>query len=190
LVAIDRSTGRVAASSSGDLEPGVPAADHQHRPRRQRLGVAVVGAVELGHRAVQLAGHRGDEGDLERSGGHHHLAGPVAGFAGADLEAFPDLPELGDLGVEPDRQVEGSCVGLQVVGHRVLGRVGVGRSRERHARQGVILGRREQLQRVPPGPPDLPQLRGGLQDHEPPALLGKVPGHRQPGLAAPDHHHI
>jgi hypothetical protein len=34
------------------------------------------------------------------------------------------------------------------------------------------------------------ELRGGLQDHEPQALLGQVPGHGQPGLAPTDHHHI
>jgi hypothetical protein len=36
----------------------------------------------------------------------------------------------------------------------------------------------------------MPDLGAGLQDHEPPALLGQVPGHGQPGLAAPDHHHL
>jgi hypothetical protein len=33
-------------------------------------------------------------------------------------------------------------------------------------------------------------LGAGLQDHEVQALALKVPGHGQPGLAAPDHDHI
>jgi hypothetical protein len=129
----------------GDLEPRVAASDHQHRPLREGLGVAVVGAVDLGHRGVQRGGRRWDERDLERAGGHHHLPGPVGGIGGADLEVVADAPQVCDPGVEPDGQVEGGRVGLQVAGHRVLGRVGVGRGREGHAGQGVVLGRGEQL---------------------------------------------
>jgi len=36
----------------------------------------------------------------------------------------------------------------------------------------------------------MPNLRPGLQDHEPQALAGQVPGHGQAGLAAPDHDHV
>ena len=109
---------------------------------------------------------------------------------GADLEAFPVLAEFGDLGVEPDGQVVGGCVGLQVVGDRVLGGVGVGRGGERHAGQGVVLGRGEQRQRIPAVAPRVAHLGACLQDDEPQPLLGQVPGHGQTGLAAPDHHRV
>jgi hypothetical protein len=128
--------------------------------------------VDLGHRGVQLGRRRWDERHLERAGGHHHPPGPVGGIGGPDLEAsVVQPPELVDLGVELDRQVEGLGVGLQVVGHRVLGRVGVVRGRERDAGQGVVLGRCEQLERVPPGSPDVADFGAGFQDQELQALL-------------------
>ena len=40
----------------GDLESGVAAADDQHRAGGQGLRVAVVGAVDLGHRRRQAPG--------------------------------------------------------------------------------------------------------------------------------------
>ena len=78
-----------------------------------------------------------------------------------DLEPVVGLYQPGDAGVQSNRQVKGGDIGLQVIGHRVLGRVGVGRGRERHPRQGVVLGRGEQLERVPPGPPDVADLGAG-----------------------------
>src|SRR4030095_5737242 len=52
------------------------------------------------------------------------------------------------------------------------------------------LGRGEQLERVPAGPPDVADLRAGLQDHEPQALLGQGPAQGQAGCAAPDPDHV
>jgi hypothetical protein len=130
LVAIDRSTWREAASSSAiwnpSSRPPPPAPAPPGGP-----GVAVVSAVELGHRGVQPSRRRWDEWDLERTSGHHHLPGPVSGIGDAKLEgAVLQPPELADTGVQPHRQLEGLGVVAKVVGHRVLGRVGAGRSRE------------------------------------------------------------
>jgi hypothetical protein len=130
-------------------------------------------------------GWRWNEGDLERSGGHHDLAGTQDLVVGADLEAICQLLEAGDPVVEAGGQVERLRVGLQVVGDRILGRVGVGRGKKRHAGQGVVLGRVNSFQRIPAGPPDVPELGGGLQDHKAQDTPCQVPGHGQACLATP-----
>ena len=56
-----------------DLAAGVRGADHQHPARGERLGGSVTGAVHLVDVGVELVGDRGDERDVERSGGDHHL---------------------------------------------------------------------------------------------------------------------
>jgi hypothetical protein len=60
-------------------------------------------------------------------------------IGGTDLESVVGPGKAGRPGVEPNRQVEGGHIRLEVVGHRIFGRVGVGRSRERHAGQAVVL---------------------------------------------------
>ena len=87
---------------------------------------------------------------------------------------------------ELHRQVEGGGVVAQVVGDRLLARIGAGRRRERQAGQGVVLGRGEQPQRLPPRAPGVPELPGRLQDQEPQPLPAQVPGGGQTGLPAAD----
>jgi hypothetical protein len=86
---------------------------------------------------------------------------------GTDREPLVDVGEAGHSGVEPNRQAEGGDIGMEVVGHRILGRVGVGRSRERYAGQAVVLGWGEQLERVPAVTPGVAEFRTGLQHHKP-----------------------
>jgi hypothetical protein len=87
----------------------------------------------------------GTKGHLEGPGGHNDLS-CVRGRVGCtDLEPVVGSGKADHPGVEPNREIEGGHIGLEVVGHRVLGRVGVGRSRERHAGQAVVLGRANNL---------------------------------------------
>jgi hypothetical protein len=83
-----RPTGRPGGSRPAPRRSGTPSC-RPRRPARARQtgpGVAVVGAVDLGHRGVQPLDGRGDIGHLERPGGHHHLPGMDGVVGGADLE--------------------------------------------------------------------------------------------------------
>jgi hypothetical protein len=149
-----------------------------------------VGTVHLGHRRLQPFGGRRNKGHLEGAGGHHDLSCLQRVVGGADLEPVVGSGKAGHPGAEPDRQVEGGHIRLEVVGHRIFGRVGVGRSRERHAGQAVVLGWSEQLERVPAVTPGVAQFRSSLQHHKPQALAFEVPGDRQTGLAGANHDRI
>ena len=84
----------------------------------------------------------------------------------------------------PDRQREPPGVGLEVVGHLVLGRERVARGRERHAVEPVEAGRREQAERVPALPPGVADPLVGLEDHERRAR-GVPGGSRRTGRPGP-----
>jgi hypothetical protein len=121
-----------------DLQPGVPRTDDQDVPGAcgwQVGGVAVGGAVQLGHLGGEPAGDGGDGGLLERSGGHDDLPGPQGALAGGDPEQALLCLEVLDPGVGHDREVEPVGVRLQVAGDLVLARVGPRRSGERHPGQ-------------------------------------------------------
>jgi hypothetical protein len=146
--------------------------------------------VDLGHGFVEPCGRRGDEGDLERPGGHHHLASANDLVGGVDVEPVRDALQGSDASIRPDGQVGGGRVGLHVVGDLVSSRIGVGRGGERHAGQAAVLRRGEQPQRVPPVAPGVPKCRARVEHQEAHVLLAQVPGHGQPGLAAPDDDHV
>ena len=58
-----------------DLASGVGSSDHQHSPRRNAVGPAVVDAMDLEDIGIQVFRHRWDERRLEGSGGDHDVVG-------------------------------------------------------------------------------------------------------------------
>jgi len=67
--------------------------------------------------------------------------------------ADPGAVERLDADAVHDREAEPLRIGLEVVGHLVLGRVCIPRPGKRHAIEAVEAVRREQTERVPPLPP-------------------------------------
>jgi len=102
-VAIDRSTWRVAASSSAIWNPELPTPTTSTGPSGRACGLRLPGAVQLGNRVIQPLRGRRHERHLERPGRHHHLAGAEDTTAGPDLEALGRPAEAGDPGVQLDR---------------------------------------------------------------------------------------
>ena len=129
-------------------------------------------------------------GRLERTGRHYRLARAEDTIIGPGLEALRRQDQGGDPGVEPDRQVELRCIGVEVAGDLLFSRVGVRRSGKRHAGEGSVLGGGEQGEGVPARAPGVPGFGARLQHYEPQVLTGQVPGHGQAGLAAADHDHV
>jgi hypothetical protein len=106
--------------------------------------------------------------------------------ATTNLPSSLESRSIADAG--PNRELELGRVGLQVVGHLVLGGERVGRSGERDPGQRVVPGRGERPQRVPASAPGVTDPLVGVQDQERPPLPGQVIADRQAGLAAPDDH--
>ena len=136
----------------------------------------------------ELGGERGHPGDLEGRHGDHHVVGRPAPVAGGDHEPAVVPPEPVHADAGPDRELEPGRVGLQVVGHLVLGGERVGRRGEREPGQRVVPGRGEQPQRVPAPAPGVADPLVGVQDQERPSPPGQVVADRQAGLAATDDH--
>jgi hypothetical protein len=130
----------------GDLRPRVARADHQDGAVLELGGVAVVGRVQLDDAGVELAGEVGHPGPLVVGHRHHHVVGfpPPLARRHHQPAVLPRQPVHPDAG--PDRELEPGRVGLQVVGHLVLGGEGPGRGREGHPHQPAVAGRGEQPQ--------------------------------------------
>jgi hypothetical protein len=79
-----------------------------------------------------------------------------------------------------------AVVGLQVRGDVILGWVRVLWQRKGHPRKAAVLRRSEQGERVPSGPPHVPGLGAGIQDHEPQATLREAIADGKTGLTATD----
>ena len=90
----------------GDLAAALGAANHQHRSRRERRRMAVVGRVHLHQMGGQGAGHRRAAWAVQAAAGDHHVAHPS--HAPERVEAVSPLflveGEFGDRGVGLDRQ--------------------------------------------------------------------------------------
>ena len=119
----------------GDLGAGVAGADHQHRPVRELRRVPVVAASAAG-RSPRAARRRtrarcgsGSWPSRPRPGRPRavavHRRGRHVAVARRDSRSTRDAAA--------HRQLEALGVGLEVVGHLVLGREVAGRRRERHA---------------------------------------------------------
>ena len=170
----------------GDLGARVARPHHENAPVPQLRRVAVGAGVELHHAGVQLPGERRDARALVAGHRHHHVLGLEPPLAGRHHEPLPSLREAVHLDARTHRQLEARRVGLQVVGHLVLGGEGVRRGGEGHPRQAVEAGRGEQAQRVPALAPGVPDARVGVQDHEGEAPPRQVVPDREARLAAPD----
>src|SRR5205823_10934485 len=88
------------------------------------------------------------------------------------------------------RQLEGGCIRLEIGGDLISRRVAVLLGRKVHAWEAAVLRRGEQREGVPPGPPHVADLRGGIQDDESKAPLLQVIADGQASLAPADDHHV
>jgi hypothetical protein len=111
---------------------------------------------------------------MERAGRHDDVVRFDATVVTAEDVAGATANEALDDGSQDQRQREPRGIGLEIRGHLVLGRVGVGRRRERHPRKPVVGRRREQAQRVPAPPPRLADALVSIDNDEIAALGGQV----------------
>ena len=142
--------------------------------------------MELGDVGVELVGEVGYVRRLITAGGQYHIVSLEPLITGADDESVGDLGDRVDAQTHSDRKIESGRVRLEVVGHLVLGRWLMSRSRELQTRQGIEVRGREESQRVPAFPPGIagPLIR--IQDHKRSAELGKVVADGQASLATAD----
>ena len=154
----------VTSSRGGQLEGDLATRSCRRRPRRRgpraRRRVAVRRAVQLDDVRAEGGGDPRDHRHLERPRGHDHLPRRQPAVRGVHHVGAVDPLEALDRVVEQDRQREPRGVRREVVGDLVLGRVGVGRGRERPAREAVVLRGGEQPQRVPAPAPGWRRPRG------------------------------
>ena len=158
----------------GDLGPGVPGAHHKN-PARLELGrIAVLAGVQLNDVGVEIGTQSRHSRGAIGAGGHDHVVRIEAVLARHRLQDVAAASKPFDLDAGPNRQLEPRRIGLQVVGGLVLGRVVRPRSRERHARESAVRGRREQSKRVPPAPPGPTNPLVFVDDQERSTMLGQV----------------
>jgi hypothetical protein len=130
-----------------DLEAGVPATDHEHRPGRHLVRPAVANSVRLEDIVGEPFGQLRHICRVERAGRDHD---PVSGDRPSiNLEAeAPVVAEVEplDLAVELDRELEGLGVAVEVCDHLVPGRVAVGVTWKGKPGQPAVAPRREERQ--------------------------------------------
>jgi hypothetical protein len=141
--------------------------------------------VELHDLWTEALRDRRRERDLERAGGDHDLVGLACPVVELDQVGGVGLADRANAAVELDRQVEVTGVVGQVGDDLVPTGVVPGITRESHAGERVIAGRREQLERVPPLAPRGGRLLGGFEDREIAALPSKEVADCKSGLAGP-----
>ena len=131
-----------------------------------------------------------DRGALERAGGGHHVSGLDHARRGGYLEAgAPDMAlHLLHFDAGTHRGVEHFDIGLEVVGHALLGREGFGGDAlEFQAGEAVVPGRAVGDQRVPalrtPALGDAAALQHDMRH----AHQGQVFAHGDAGLASADY---
>ena len=168
----------------GDLEAGVAAADHEHGPGRDGVGRAVGRAVELDDVAAQPLSDLRHARHLEGAGGDHDLVGPVRAVVELDDVAVAVAAHGLDAAVVLDRQREVARVLGEVGDDLVAGGVVVRVAREGEPGEAVVADGSEQPERLPAAAPRRGGAVGGLEDGEPPALLGEVVADGEAGLAA------
>src|SRR6266542_4580001 len=98
------------------------------------------------------------------------------------MAAVPGQPVYLEAG--SNREFEPRRVGLEVVGHLVLGGERVSRAGKGHSRQGGVAGGREEAERVPPLPPGVADPLVAVEDHERKIPLGEVVPDREACLPA------
>jgi hypothetical protein len=104
----------------GDLRARVGRSDDEHVAGGDLVGVAVLGAVQLGDRVAQLIGDRRYVGALVGARGDDHPRGFVHARLGLHAIAAIRWFERAHAAVVSDRQLEPLGVLLEVVGDGVL----------------------------------------------------------------------
>jgi hypothetical protein len=169
-----------------DVGAGVAWTDDQHRPVLELGGVAVLARVQLDRARVEVGREVGDARALEGAGGDHDVAGLDGPGRGVGDEVPVDRGEALDARAGADLDARLLGVGLEVVGHLVLGREAVARVGEREAREAVVGRRGEDPQRVPALAPGVADALVGVDDDGGDAAVDEPVGHREAGLAAAD----
>ncbi len=162
-----------------DLGARVAGPDDEHRTVAQLAGVAIGAGVQLPDGRIDPLGERGHPGGGIRPGGDHDVAGLQAPRAGCDPVPGAVPRRLLHLHPEPNGEREAGRVGLQLIGHLVLGRCVLPARRERHPRQAVEAARWEQPQGGPPFAPAVAEAVLGVQDHKATTRPGQVVAGRQ-----------
>ena len=171
----------------GDLHPGRPGADHQHRALRELGGVAVGAGMDLDDPGFCRNQGRDDRA-LEWAGGGDEVVGLEHASRSFDTKAALLLVACArDGDAAADRSRNFFRVGTEVVHDAVPRRECVGvHVGERKAREPVVPGR-------PVGDQRVPALRAPAFSNPPPlehevrqAVAAEVLTHRNPGLAGAD----
>ncbi len=171
----------------GDLGSGVGRSDDEHLAGGELAGVAVAGAVQLGHRAAEFLRQRRHPGPLVGTSRDDHLRGLVlTRLRGGTVAAIGAL-QRGHPAVVPDRQLECPGIVFEVVRDLVLAREVLRAAGKRQAREGTVAGGREQLEGVPAPTPRIAGTRLGVEDHERDPRPGEVVAGGESCLAAADH---
>lgn len=167
----------VAARSIAISAPELAAPTTSTGPTGSWGGIAVVQGVQLPDAGVERAGEVGNLGGPVHPGGQDDVVVAEGPRRRGRHVGAGSTRQLLDRDPGTDRQPEPGGVGLQVVGHLVLGRQVRPAGRERHAGQRIVAGRREQAQRVPQVPPRIAHTGPGVEDEEAPTALPQaVPG--------------
>ncbi|MCY1219583.1 hypothetical protein D9M72_315650 [compost metagenome] len=139
---------------------------------------------------IQARGRGRDPGESVGADGGNHVARVKHATAGGHGKAAFGCAHAGHLHAGADGKAELLGVGLKVIRELVLGGARVPGRREGNAGEGVVLGRSEEGEGIPPGPPDVPDPGCLLQDDEPHPRLGKVISGGKASLPGAEHHHI
>lgn len=163
-------------------------AHHQDRPVGHLDRRPVLAGVELSDPGIQEACEGRDLWRVpERAGGDHHvLALDPLPVEGRDESAPVVSGQMLNSGPQPDGQVEGDRVELDVVRHLVLGREAPRVTRERQSIEAVELGRREEGEAVVVAPPAIADPLTAVDDEELPPQVLEVVASGQAGLAGAD----
>ena len=142
--------------------------------------------MQLDDARIELRGEGRHPRDLVARHRHHHVLGPEPPVAGRNHEPVPVPRQPVDPDAGTNRQFEARGVGLEVVGHLVLGGERLGRGGEGHPRQPAEASGGEQAKRVPALAPGVADPLVRVEDHEADTTLRQVVPDREAGLAAAD----
>ena len=126
--------------------------------------------MELHNARKELLSESGDLRDLVGARRDDHVFRFETAVAGCNYEPIPLPEESVYLDTSSNGELESGGVGLEIIGHLVLGGERKGWRGESPALQSIVAGRGEQAQRIPALAPGVPDPFVGVEDHE-----GQVP---------------
>jgi hypothetical protein len=166
--------------------PELPPPDEQHPAGLQLRRVPVDPRVQLDNVRVEVVGEGRHLRFTVGTGGYDDARRDEIAGRRSDVKQIAGLAQPSHPDAVAHRQVVVHGVGLQVVGHLVLGRRQAALRGEAQAGQLAITPRREQPQRVPAVAPGVTDTRMRVEDRELTAALLQLISRDQAGLAAAD----